>query len=355
MSALKVLFVGGSGIISSACSRLAVAQGIDLYLLKRSSGGPRPVPAGATVLRGDIRDPASVKDALGGLEFDAVVNWVAFTPELKDALGGLEFDAVVNWVAFTPEHVQADIDLFRARAGQYVFISSASAYQTPPARVPVVESAPLRNPYWRYSRDKIACEDLLVAAYRAEGFPATIVRPSHTYDRTLVPFDGGWTTMARMRRNKEIVIHGDGTSLWTLTHHEDFAKGFVPLLGHPRTHGEPFHITSDEALTWNQIAETLAAAAGVTPRIVHVPSDAIAAADPEWGAGLLGDKAHSMIFDNAKLRSVVPGYTATIPFHQGAREIVAWHDEDPARQVVDERLDAVMDQLVAKYRQSSAG
>jgi nucleoside-diphosphate-sugar epimerase len=333
MSALKVLFIGGSGIISSACSRLAVERGIDLYLLKRSSGGPRPVPAEATVLRGDIRDPASV----------------------KDALGGLEFDAVVNWVAFTPEHVQADIDLFRARAGQYVFISSASAYQTPPARVPVVESTPLRNPHWRYSRDKIACEDLLVAAYRAEGFPATIVRPSHTYDRTLVPFDGGWTTVARMRQNKEIVVHGDGTSLWTLTHHEDFAKGFVPLLGHPGTLGEPFHITSDEALTWNQIAEALAAAAGVTPRIVHVPSDAIAAADPGWGAGLLGDKAHSMVFDNAKLRSVVPGYTATIPFHQGAREIVAWHDEDPARQVVDERFDAVMDKLVALYRQSPAG
>lgn len=333
MGAMKVLFIGGSGIISSACSRLAVECGIDLYLLKRSAGGPRPVPAAATVLRGDIRDPASV----------------------EKALGGLEFDAVVDWVAFTPQHVQADIDLFRGRAGQYVFISSASAYQTPPARVPVVESTPLRNPFWRYSRDKIDCEDLLVAAYRTEGFPATIVRPSHTYDRTLVPFDGGWTTMARMRRNQEIVVHGDGTSLWTLTHHEDFARGFVPLLGHPRTVGEAFHITSDEALTWNQIAEALAAALGVTPRIVHVPSDAIAAADPEWGAGLLGDKAHSMIFDNAKLRSVVPGFAATIPFERGAREIVAWHDEDPARQVVDERFDAVMDQLIATHRQPPPG
>ena len=329
---MRVLFVGGSGIISSACSRLAVECGIDLYLLKRGGGGPRPVPEAATVLRGDIRDPGSV----------------------KEALGDREFDAVVDWVAFTPQHVQADIDLFRGRAGQYVFISSASAYQTPPARVPVVESTPLRNPYWRYSRDKIACEDLLMAAYRAEGFPATIVRPSHTYDRTLVPLDGGWTAMARMRQGREIVVHGDGTSLWTLTHHEDFAKGFVPLLGHPRTLGEPFHITSDEAPTWNQIAETLAAALGVTARIVHVPSDAIAAADPEWGAGLLGDKAHSMIFDNAKLRSVVPGYTATIPFHRGAQEIVAWHDEDPARQVIDERLDAVMDELVASYRQAPA-
>jgi nucleoside-diphosphate-sugar epimerase len=328
MSALKVLFIGGDGVISSACSRLAVERGLDLYLLKRSAGGLRPIPAEATVLRGDIRDPASV----------------------KEALGDREFDAVVDWVAFTPQHIQTDIDLFRSRAGQFVFISSASAYQTPPSRVPVVESTPLRNPHWQYSRDKIACEDLLVAAYREDGFPATIVRPSHTYDRTLVPLDGGWTAMARMRAGREVVVHGDGTSLWTLTHHDDFAKGFVPLLGHPRTLGEPFHITSDEWLTWNQITEALAAALGVTPRIVHVPSDAIAAADPVWGAGLLGDKAHSLIFDNAKLRSIVPGYAATIPFERGAREIVAWHDEDPARQVVDERLDALMDGLVARYR-----
>jgi nucleoside-diphosphate-sugar epimerase len=231
-----------------------------------------------------------------------------------------------------------------------VFISSASAYQTPPARQPVLESTPLRNPFWAYSRGKIACEELLAAAYRDEGFPATIVRPSHTYDKTLVPFDGGWTALGRMRQGKPVVVHGDGTSLWTLTHHRDFAQGFVPLLGHPRTVGEAFHITSDDVLTWNQIAETLAAAAGVIARMVHVPSDAIASADPEWGAGLLGDKAHSMVFDNSKLRSVVPGYRATIPFEQGAREIVAWYDADAARQVVDARLDAVMDRLIKIYR-----
>jgi len=325
---LRVLFIGGSGVISSACSRLAAARGIDLTVLNRGSTRLRPLPPEATVLRGDIRDPASA----------------------REALGGREFDAVVDWVAFTPEHVRADIELFRGRTAQYVFISSASAYQTPPSRVPVTESTPLRNPFWQYSRDKIACEDLLVAAYREEGFPATIVRPSHTYDKTLVPLDGRWTALARMRAGKEIVVHGDGTSLWTLTHHEDFAAGFVPLLGHPRTLGEAFHITSDDVLTWNQIAEALAAAAGVTARIVHVPSDAIAAADPGWGAGLLGDKAHSLTFDNSKLRGVVPGYRAVIPFEQGAREIVAWHDEDPARQQVDERLDAVMDKLVAAYR-----
>ncbi len=328
MSALKVLFIGGSGTISSACSALAVERGIDLYLLNRGSTTARAVPAGATVLRGDIRDPASA----------------------QQALGDLTFDAVVNWVAFTPEHVLADFDLFRERTAQYVFISSASAYQTPPERVPVVESTPLRNPFWQYSRDKIACEELLITAYRDAAFPATIVRPSHTYDQTSVPFDGGWTAVARMRQGKPVVVHGDGTSLWTLTHHLDFAKGFVPLLGHPRTIGEAFHITSDDVLSWNQIARSLATAAGVEAQLVHVTSDAIAAADPEWGAGLLGDKAHSMIFDNAKLRSVVPDYRATIPFEQGAREIVAWHDADVSRQQVDARLDAVMDTLVERHQ-----
>jgi nucleoside-diphosphate-sugar epimerase len=329
MGALKVLFIGGSGIISSACSRLAVERGIDLYLLNRGSTSLRPVPDEATVLRGDIRDIASA----------------------TSALGDLTFEAVVDWVAFTPEQVQADVDLFRDRAKQYVFISSASAYQTPPERLPVTESTPLRNPFWQYSRDKIACEDLLVRAYREDGFPATIVRPSHTYDQTSVPFDGGWTALARMRAGRPVVVHGDGTSLWTLTHHTDFARGFVPLLGHPRTIGEAFQITSDDVLTWNQIARSLAAAAGVEARLVHVPSDAIAAADPVWGAGLLGDKAHSMIFDNSKLRSVVPDYRATIPFEQGAREIIAWHDADASRQRVDARLDAVMDTLVERHQQ----
>ena len=328
MASLKVLFIGGSGIISSASSQLAVERGIDLYVLNRGETGLRPLPPEATVLHADVRDQESV----------------------RAALGDREFDAVVDWVAFTPEHVRSDIELFRGRTGQYVFISSASAYQTPPARLPVTESTPLRNPYWQYSRDKIACESLLTEAYRDENFPATIVRPSHTYDKTAIPFDGKWTALARMRAGKEVVVHGDGTSLWTLTHHSDFAQGFVPLLAHPRTVGDVFHITSDDVLTWDQIAHSLAAALGVTPHIVHVPSDAIAAADPQWGAGLLGDKAHSLTFDNSKLRSVVPGFCATIPFEQGAREIVAWYDEDPARQETDGRLDAVMDKLVATYR-----
>jgi nucleoside-diphosphate-sugar epimerase len=319
-SALRVLFIGGSGIISSACCRLAVQRGIDLYALNRGATQLRPLPSEVTLLHGDVRDPASV----------------------GDALAGLEFDVVVNWVAFTQDHIEADLEQFRGKISQYVFISSASAYQTPPARVPVTESTPLSNPYWHYSRDKIACEDRLVRAYREEGFPATIIRPSHTYDRTSVPWYGGWTVVERMRQSKEVIVQGDGTSLWTLTHSDDFAKGFVPLLGNTRTIGEAFHITSDDVLTWNQITMTLAKAAGAEAKIIHVPSDVIATADPGWGDALLGDSAHSLIFDNSKLRSVVPDYVAMITLEQAAPEIIAWHDQDPSRRRVDADLDALM-------------
>jgi nucleoside-diphosphate-sugar epimerase len=327
MGKLRVLFVGGSGIISSACARVAVESGIELTVLNRGQTTSRPLPAGVTEVRADVRDAAAV----------------------RKALGDSEFDSVVDWVAFTTEHVRADLDLFRGRTRQYVFISTASAYQTPPARLPITESTPLRNPFWQYSRDKIACEDLLVAEYRDSGFPVTIVRPSHTYDASKTVLERGWTLLARMLAGKPVIVHGDGTSLWTVTHNTDFARGFVPLLGHPRTYGDAFHITSDDFLTWDQIAHALAAALGVAPRIVHVPSEAIAAADPEWGVGLVGDKAHSMIFDNSKLRSIVPGWHATVPFEQGAREIVEWHRADPARQVVNPELDALMDKLAEQY------
>jgi nucleoside-diphosphate-sugar epimerase len=325
--ALKILFIGGTGQISAACARRAIELGREVHLLTRGITAKRPVPEGAQVLVGDVRDPESA----------------------RAALAGREFDAVVDFVAFTPEHVQTDIELFSGRTAQYVFISSASAYQTPPARLPVVESTPLRNPVWPYSQAKIACEELLTRAYREDGFPATIVRPSHTYDRTQVPYDTGWTMIDRMRRGKEVVVHGDGTSLWTLTHSDDFAKAFVGLLGHPQAIGDAFHITSDESLTWNQIHEILGAAAGAQPRIVHVPSDAIFAADETWGRGLLGDKAHSMVFDNSKVRRLVPDYVATIPFSSGARQIIDWYDGDPSRQAVDPRMDALMDRLVEAF------
>jgi nucleoside-diphosphate-sugar epimerase len=323
--ALKVLFIGGTGIISSACSRRAVATGADLTILNRGTTTVRAVPQEAEVVQADIRDPESV----------------------RAALGNRTFDVVADFIAFTPQHVQNDIDLFRGRLGQYVFISSASAYQTPPARLPIVESTPLRNPHWQYSRDKIACEELIVAAYRSDGFPATIVRPSHTYDRTLVPLLGGWTDVERMRRGQPVVVQGDGTSLWTLTHHDDFAKAFVGLLGHPQAIGDSFQITSDEVLTWNQIYEIMADAAGVQATLVHVTSDTIAAHDAEIGAGLLGDRTHSVIFDNTKVKSVVPDYVAAIPFVVGAREIVEWYDADANRRTVDAELDALFDKLIA--------
>ena len=325
---MRILFIGGTGQISAACARRALDAGLDVHLLTRGVSSSRRVPDGAHVLKADVRNAAS----------------------MRAAVSDQEFDAVVDFVAFTPEHVQSDIDVFTGRTGQYVFISSASAYQKPPARLPIVESTPLRNPVWPYSQAKIACEERLSRAYRDDGFPVTIVRPSHTYDRTQVPYDTGWTMIDRMRRGKEVVVHGDGTSLWTLTHSDDFAKGFVGLLGNPQAIGDSFHITSDESLTWNQIHEILGAAAGAEPRIVHVPSDAIFATDETWGRSLLGDKAHSVIFDNAKIRRLVPDYVATTPFSHGAREIIAWYDDDPARRHVDARVDELMDQLAGAFR-----
>ena len=262
------------------------------------------------------------------------------------ALGDSTFDCVVNFIAFTEEHIAQDLELFARRTRQYVFISSASAYQTPPSRLPVTESTPLVNPHWQYSRNKIACEERLLKAYREQGFPMTIVRPSHTYDRTLLPAHGGYTVVDRMRRGKPVIVHGDGSSLWTLTHHRDFARAFVPLLGHDGAIGEAFHITSDEALSWDRIHELMAHAAGAEARIVHVPSDVIAAYDTDWGASLLGDKTHSMVFDNTKVKRLVPEFRAEIPFCRGVQEIMAYYDGEPARRVVDPALDALMDRII---------
>ena len=323
---MKALFIGGTGNISSACVELALARGIEVTLLNRGTSG-RPVPNGAQVVNGDIRDPQSV----------------------RAALGSRSFDVVAEFVAFTPEHIETDLDLFRGRTGQYIFISSASAYQTPPAILPVTESTVLDNPYWEYSRNKAACEERLVHAYREEKFPITIVRPSHTYSAPYVPVEGGWTTIDRMLRGEPVIVHGDGTSLWTLTHATDFAKGFVGLMGNAHAIGEAFHITSDEWLTWNQIHEILAAAAGVKPTLVHVPSDLIAAYDKAWGESLLGDKTHSFILDNSKVKRLVPDFICTTPFSRGAEEIIAWHMADPARRKVDEAFNALCDRILQAY------
>lgn len=320
---MKVLFIGGTGVISSACSQLAVERGYELYLLNRGKTD-RAVPGGVHWLQADARDKNS----------------------LQSALSGHHFDAVVQWIGFVPEHLEVDIELMRGRVGQYIFISSASAYQKPPTSLPVTESTPLHNPFWEYSRNKIACEQRLMRAYVEQDFPVTIVRPSHTYDRTMVPISGRYTILNRMLQGRKVLVHGDGTSLWTLTHHRDFAVGFTGLLGEQRAIGEAYHITSDEWLSWNQIYTFLAKAAGVEPKLVHVPSEFIAAFDPEWGAGLLGDKAHSAIFDNRKIKKLVPEFSARIPFSQGAREIIDWYHKDESRQVIDERLDQTMDRVI---------
>jgi nucleoside-diphosphate-sugar epimerase len=330
LTGLKVLVLGGTGVISSSVVRRAVDVGHEVTVLNRGRSQVEALhapPEGVRTLQANLRDAAAV----------------------RAAIGDEEFDVVASFFAFVPEHVSTELDIFAGRSGQYIFISSASAYQTPPARLPVTEATPLRNPFWRYSRDKIACEDLLVSRYRETGLPMTIVRPSHTYDATSVPMDGGWTVVERMRRGAPVVVPGDGTSLWTLTHSRDFARAFVGLFGLGSTLGSAFHITSDEALPWNEIYATIGRAAGVEPNLVHVPSDVIAQADADLGAGLLGDKSHSMVFDNSAIRSVVPGWGARVPFAQGAREIVAWHDADPARRKVDARLDALFDRLAASH------
>ncbi|HPT24648.1 MAG TPA: SDR family oxidoreductase, partial [Anaerolineaceae bacterium] len=324
---MKVLFIGGTGTISYSSTLLAKEKGIDLYLLNRGKSELRPIPEGVRLLKADIRDPNSV----------------------AEALGTLKFDAVADFIAFTPEHIETDLALFRGKTGQYLFISSASAYQTPPSTLPVTESTLLDNPAWEYSRNKIACEERLARAYREEKFPFTIVRPSHTYDQVYIPVHGGWTVVDRMLRGLPVIVHGDGSSLWTLTHSSDFAKGFVGLLGNSHAIGEVYHITSDEWLTWDQIHQVIAKALGVDARIVHVPSDLIAAYDADWGDSLLGDKTHSFVLDNSKIKKAVPGFACTKPFSVGIQESLDWYHADPDRQVVDGQFNALCERILAAY------
>jgi nucleoside-diphosphate-sugar epimerase len=328
---MKVLFIGGTGLISQAASRLAVERGIELYLLNRGHRGEF-LPEGARSIVADRKDEKAV----------------------AAALKGRDFDAVVNWIAYTPDQAASDAALFAGRTGQYLFISSASAYQKPAADYVITESTPLANPYWQYSRDKIACEEILTKAYRDSGFPITIVRPSLTYGPTMIPagvmsWNFPWTLPDRMMRGKRIIVQGDGTSLWTMTHHEDFAKGFLGLLGNVRALGHAFHITSDEVLTWDQIVGAIGAAAGARPDIVHVSSDFISAIAPEEMGGLIGDKAQCGIFDNSKIKRFVPDFTATIPFAEGMRRSVKWYRDHPERCVVDEAFNALSDRIIAGY------
>jgi nucleoside-diphosphate-sugar epimerase len=323
-----VLFIGGTGNISTSVSKLCVRNGIDLYLLNRGTRGVE-IP-GAKLIRGDISKPE----------------------QLVTILEGHKWDAVVNWIAFTENEIERDIYLFRGKTKQYIFISSASVYQKPPVHPVITESTPLYNPYWQYSRNKIACEDRLNHAYREDNFPAVIVRPSLTYDTVIPVALGGWTNyniIDRLKKGDKIIVHGDGTSLWTITHAEDFAKGFVGLIGHQQATGHAFHITSDEILTWNQIYQAVADAVGVEPNIIHIPSDFICKIDENQTGNLLGDKALSGIFDNTKIKMFVPDYKAVIPFKQGIKSTLAWFDADIKRQVISKETDEMMKKIIMEY------
>ena len=331
---MRVLFIGGTGIISTAVSRLAVARGIELTVLNR---GLRSAPiSGSQSIVADMQKPQ----------------------EVRAALQGASFDVVVDWVAYTPEDIERDVALFRGRVKQFVFISSASAYQKPPVHYRITEATPLDNPYWEYSRNKIACEERLLRAYREEKFPVTIVRPSLTYDPNFPVVFGGkgcYTVADRLIKGRPVVVHGDGASLWVVTHAEDFGRGFLGLLGNDKALGEAFHITSDEVLSWNQIYLTIAEALGVEAKIVHVPSDFIVRVAPQKTGSLFGDKTWSVAFDTAKIKAFVPGFQAAIPLREGIRRTIAWFAADAKRRRIDDTVNSEIDLILEAYAGATGG
>jgi nucleoside-diphosphate-sugar epimerase len=327
---MNILFIGGNGNISWNCTQEALKKGYEVWVLNRDSGSVmrREIPKEVNKLKADIVNPSSV----------------------KDAVKGLTFDVIADFICFAPEQARQDLEIYSGICRQFIFISTASAYQKPLAAVPITESTPLKNPFWLYSRNKIACEELFFNEYREKNFPITVVRPSHTYD-TIIPAamgSSGWTNSARMLDGKPIILHGDGTSLWTLTHAEDFAKAFVALLGNEAAIGNAFHITSDEWLTWRQISECVANALGAPkPNFACVPSEKIAEKNPDLGAGLLGDKAWCTIFDNSKIKKFAPGWQATIPFREGIKRTIDWFMEKSERRKVSSELDTFLDRLAS--------
>ena len=328
---MKVLFIGGTGNISTRVSMLALERGIDLYVLNR---GTRDVILnGVKTIKADISDPA----------------------EMSAAMQNHIWDVVVNWIAFITADVKRDYEMFRGKTKQYIFISSASAYQKPLMNPIITESTPLENPFWQYSRDKIACEALLNKYHNENGFPFTVVRPSLTYD-TVIPVPiGGWTEFTivdRIIKGKKMIVHGDGSSLWTITHADDFAKGFIGLVGNQLAIGEAFHITSDEILTWDQIHTALAEAAEAEPHIVHIPSDLLAYYDPELFGSLTGDKSVSAVFDNSKIKKFVPGYQANIPFAQGIKRTLEWFKADKKRQIILQQTNDMMDSMINRFEKA---
>ena len=328
---MRILFIGGTGTISSAITRQLAVSGHELWLLNRGNRQSE-VPEGVKQLHADINDEA----------------------EVLRLLGDTTFDVVADFIIFTTTQLERDHRLFAGRTRQYVFISSASAYHKPSRGYVITEGTTLANPHWQYSRDKIACEELLMKWYREEGFPVTIVRPSHTYCERGVPTSvhgpkGSWQVLQRMLDGKPVLVHGDGSSLWTMTWNEDFARGFIGLLGNPHAIGEAFQIMSDESLTWNQIYNAVGAALGVKPRLYHVSSDFLAAVAPaeyDLEGNLTGDKAVTVVFDCTKLKRAVPGFQATVRFDEGVRRCVAYLLSHPECQVPDPEFDQWCDRVV---------
>lgn len=327
---MNVLFIGGTGIISTAITkRLAEMDGVNLFLVNRGNRSS-VIPENVTVINADINDEDFVRE------------------QIKD----LSFDAVCDFIAFVPEHLERDFRLFKGKTKQFMYISSASAYQKPLSNYRITEGTPLANPYWEYSRNKIACEDFLMKMYRENGFPVTIIRPSHTYDERSVPLGvhgkfGSWQIVKRMIEGKPVIVHGDGTSLWTMTHNSDFAKAFVGLIGNAHAIGEAFQITSDETLTWNQIYKAIADALGVELKPYYVSSDFLAAvSDYDLCGSLIGDKANSVVFDNSKLKRAVPDFVPTVRFDQGVKKTIDYVLSHKECQVEDPEFDAWCDKVI---------
>lgn len=335
---MKILFIGGTGTISTAITNLLPTLGHQLTLLNRGNNNDQ-IPENVEVIIGDIYNEA----------------------DIAQKLSGKFFDVVVNFIAFDVKALERDYRLFKDITNQYVFISSASSYQKPPVNPIITESTPLKNPYWGYSRNKALCEDYLINRYLEDGFPITIVRPSHTYGDTNIPLalhgnNGSWQTMKRMIEGKSVLIPGDGTSLWTVTHNSDFAIGFIGLLGNIHAIGQTFHITNEEHLTWTQIHEIIARQLGVKLRPLFVPSDLLAHAGKKYGydfeGALLGDKANTVIFDNSKIKKAVPNFNPSIRFDQAMEHNVKYYLDNKEMQIIDEDYEAFCEEVTAVMQEA---